>query len=98
MIKKLTALMFVVCIGLSSLPTTVHAQSNDKKDKKIKRFFKKLKKLPNAASRPGKVNRFARKLVRLDPKKARRYYKVAMLKQLAAFVENKAIVTSSRHC
>ncbi len=91
MIKKLSALLLVVGFSISMMPSTAHAQTSDKDKKKINRFFTKLKKLPNGRTRPAKVISFSRKLVKLDPKKAKRYYKTATIKFLTAFAEIKSI-------
>ncbi len=91
MIKKLTPLSLIAVVALSALPVTAQAQSNDKDKKKTQRFFKQLKKLPNARSRPAKVISLSRKLVKLDPKKAKRYYKTATIKFITAFAEKKSI-------
>ncbi len=89
--KKIFAISASVALAVLASTSTTHAQTSDKDKKKIDRFFKKLKKLPNAQTRPAKVISLARKLVKLDPKKAKRYYKTATVKFLTAFVERKAI-------
>ncbi|MGC1479547.1 MAG: hypothetical protein WA771_03520 [Chthoniobacterales bacterium] len=91
MTKILGTLILVTGLSVSMLPATASAQTSDKDKKKIDRFFKKLKKLPNGRSRPAKVISFSRKLVKLDPKKAKRYYKTATVKFLTAFAERKSI-------
>lgn len=90
MTKKIPAIAAAVVLGALATPSTSHAQTSDKDAAKIKRFFKKLKKLPNAQNRPAPVNSLAKKLVKLDPKGAKKYYKTATVKYLAAFVEKKA--------
>ncbi len=89
--KKIAAILLTTAFAVTALPTTASAQSNDKDKKKINRFFTKLKKLPNARTRPAKVISLSRKLVKLDPKKAKRYYKTATVKFLTAFVERKSV-------
>ncbi len=91
--KKLAALLLITAFAVSFAPVTASAQTSkeDKDKKKTQRFFTKLKKLPNARTRPAKVISLARKLVKLDPKKAKRYYKTATIKFLTAFAERKAI-------
>lgn len=93
--KNLAAIILVTAFAAISLPTTAIAQNNDNIQKKIDRNFKKLKKLPNARTRPGKVNGLAKKLVRFDPANAKRYYKTATIKYLVAFVKVKAVQLQS---
>jgi hypothetical protein len=89
--KKLAAYLLVPAFALAFVPVTASAQNNSDKDQKqIKRFFTKLKKLPNASSRPAPVISLARKLVKLDPKKAKRYYKTATIKFITALALRKS--------
>ncbi len=83
--KKFAALLLATAVAVAFVPATASAQNNDKK--KINRFFKKLKSLENRASRPGKVNRFSTKLVKLDPERAKRYYRTAAFKYTLVLLE-----------
>lgn len=87
MIKFITTLL-VLGVGIAMSPSAM-AQNESKDKKKAQRFFKKLKQIPNASGRPGKVTTLAKKLVRLNPTQAKRYYKTATVKYLSAFVERK---------
>ncbi|HAD97565.1 MAG TPA: hypothetical protein DCG19_09170 [Cryomorphaceae bacterium] len=56
--------------------------------KKTAKYLKLLKKLPNGSA-PAKVRRLTLKLTKLDPRRAKRYYKTAVLKYPAQFTERR---------
>ncbi len=68
-------------------------RADNKSQRKIQRFLKKLKKLPNNRTRPTRVISLARKLVRLNPKTAKRYNRLVIIKFNPIFFERK-LVTS----
>jgi len=83
MIRKLGACLMAFVVAASFVPSKAEAASNNATNKKIAKFFAKLKKIPNRGAPPvptAKVKRFTLKLVKLDPKKANKYYKQATRK------------------
>lgn len=88
MISKLGVGILTVAALLIAVPSNVFAATSSKDKEKIKKFSKQLNKLPNGASPASKVSSLVKKLSKLDPKKAGKYYKTG-LKKLAKTQANK---------
>lgn len=92
MTSKLGVGIVVAVAALFAMPSDVFAASSKATKNKIKKYFNQLKKLPNKAAPAGKVSNLVKKLSKLDPKKANKYYKTG-LKKLAPTQANKKSAT-----
>lgn len=72
------------------VPVTSAEAATPADRKKEQRFLNQLKRLQNGASPPARVKQPTIRLVRLNPKRAQRFYKLATLKYSTAFVQRKA--------
>ncbi len=72
------------------VPVTSAEAATPADRKKEQRYLNQLKRLPNGAAPPARVKQPTVRLVRLNPKRAQRFYKLATLKYSSAFVQRKA--------
>jgi ribonuclease D len=77
--RLLTVCSVAVVAFVFATPTSAHAATNPKQ---IKNLSKQLNKLPNQGGPNAKVAQLVKKLAKLDPVKAQKYYKTG-LKELA---------------
>ena len=80
MFSKIGVALLTVAVLFLGAPTDAFASSSNSNKKKIKKYFKKLKKLPDHGATAQQVSKLVKKLSKLDPKKAGKYYRIGLTK------------------